>query len=273
MFKLRLAFLAAAMLLCRAQADQTVWLDTLDLASMTCAYELPQTNRSVNGNAFRIARKRFARGVGTQAESWYALDADGQAIAFHAAVGLDDEVLNRGKGSVVFRVYADNRLVADSGVIRSRQPPATIKADLSGARRVILHVSDAGDGNDHDHADWCDAFFTVRDGATLRPVPGPLSEQTGILTPPPSPAPRINAPRVFGARPGSPILFAVPATGTPPLTYKADNLPDGVVLDRVTGIIRGSVKARGTYLPTLTVKNAVGETSWILKSSASAVRS
>lgn len=261
MFRLHLALIAVAMLLCRTKADQTVWLDTLDITSMSCAYELPQTNRTVNGNAFRIARKRFARGVGTHAESWYALDTDGQAISFQATVGLDDEILNRGKGSVIFRVYADTRLVADSGVMRSRQPPVAFKADLRGARRVILHVSDAGDGDDHDHADWCDAFFTLRDGATLRPVTGPLSEQTGILTPPPPPAPRINTPRIFGVRPGSPILFTVPATGTPPLAYHADNLPEGLTIDRATGIIRGSVKERGVYCPILTVTNAVGKTS------------
>ncbi|MFO7936593.1 MAG: NPCBM/NEW2 domain-containing protein [Kiritimatiellia bacterium] len=265
MFKLQLVFLAAALLLCRAQADQTVWLDSLDLTHMTCACERPQTNRTVYGNTFRIGRKRFTRGVGTHAESWYALDTGGQAVSFQATVGLDDEELNRGKGSVIFRVYADTRLAADSGVMHARQPPATIKADLSGAQRVILHVSDAGDGDNHDHADWCNAFFKIRADATLRPVAGPLSKQTGILTPPPSPAPRINAPRVFGARPGSPILFTVAATGKPPLIYEAENLPEGLTLDRVTGIITGSVESCGTYLPALTVKNAVGQTSCVWK--------
>ncbi len=260
-----LAVLSAAPLLCRARGERIVWLDELDITHMTCACEQPQTNRTVNGNAFQIARKRYARGVGTHAESWYALDTHGQAISFHATVGLDDEELNRGKGSVIFRVYADNRLVADSGVMRPRQPAAPLKADLSGARRVVLHVSDAGDSMEHDHADWCDAFFTVRAGAAPQPLPGPLSEQTGILTPRTPPAPRINAPRVCGARPGSPLLFTVPATGAPPLTYFAKNLPEGLALDRETGIISGRVNTRGTYRPTLTVKNAYGETSGELR--------
>ncbi|HWB92132.1 MAG TPA: hypothetical protein VG605_09775, partial [Puia sp.] len=34
-----------------------------------------------------------------------------------------------------------------------------------------------------------------------------------ILTPAPAAAPRINGPKVFGVRPGHPIVFTIPATG------------------------------------------------------------
>jgi hypothetical protein len=40
-----------------------------------------------------------------------------------------------------------------------------------------------------------------------------------ILTPPPSPEPRINGAKVFGVRPGNPFFFKVPATGKGPLNY------------------------------------------------------
>ncbi|MDD4102294.1 MAG: NPCBM/NEW2 domain-containing protein [Kiritimatiellae bacterium] len=256
---LRLAALCLTLFVRQARAEKTVWLDEFDITHMTCAEERPQTNRTVNGNSFKIARKRFTRGVGTHAESWYALDIQGQALAFQATVGLDDEELTRGKGSVIFRVYADNRLAADSGVMRSRQPPATIKADLSGARRVILHVSDAGDGDDHDHADWCDAFFTLKAGTALNPVTGPLCEQLGILTPPAPPSPRINGPRILGSRPGNPVLFAIPATGEPPLIYDADNLPKGLTVDRASGVISGSVSQPGAYDVDLSASNSHGE--------------
>lgn len=250
--------LAALLSALALSAQDIVWLDTLDLARMTSSGERPQPNATVNGNPFRIARQRFQRGVGTHAESWFALDTHGGALAFEAAVGLDDEELNRGKGSVIFRVYADARLVADSGVMRARQPAKRLTADLTGASRVILHVSDAGDGDDFDHADWCDAFFTLKPGAVLTPVAEPLSPQLGILTPPPPPAPRINGPRVFGARPGNPVLFTVPATGAPPLAYGAENLPPGLSLDPRTGLLTGAVARPGTYPVTLTVSNALG---------------
>ena len=264
--RLFMAFILAAIRL-NAAAEAKIWLDELDLAAMTCGWERPSTNTAVGGNPLKIARKTFERGVGTHAESWFALETGGGALAFEALVGVDDEELIRGKGSVIFRVYADKKLVADSGVLRARQTARKITADLTGARQVILQVSDAGDGDSFDHADWCNAFFTVRDGAALKPLPPPFSEQMGILTPAAPAAPRINGARLFGARPGSPVLFAIPATGEEPLTYQAKNLPEGLTLDAGTGIITGTVAKPGTHLVTLIAENAKGkaERDWRLE--------
>lgn len=52
-----------------------------------------------------------------------------------------------------------------------------------------------------------------------------------ILTPEPAPEPRINGARVFGARPGSDFIFAIAATGDRPMTFSAEGLPKGLVLD------------------------------------------
>ena len=48
-----------------------------------------------------------------------------------------------------------------------------------------------------------------------------------ILTPPAPPTPRINGAKVFGARPGSEFLFAIPASGDRPMTFAAEGLPKG----------------------------------------------
>jgi hypothetical protein len=79
-----------------------------------------------------------------------------------------------------------------------------------------------------------------------------------LLTPAESPRPRINGARLVGARPGSPFLFRVPATGKAPLTYTATGLPAGLTIDRGTGIIAGSVSAPGDYPVALKVSNALG---------------
>ena len=86
-----------------------------------------------------------------------------------------------------------------------------------------------------------------------------------ILTPPPAPAPRINGPTIFGVRPGHPILFTIPATGTRPITFTADNLPAGVHLDKNTGRLSGSVDAPGDYTITLHVRNNIGKNSRLFK--------
>ena len=82
-----------------------------------------------------------------------------------------------------------------------------------------------------------------------------------ILTPPEPETPRVNGPRVFGVRPGSPFFYAIPATGKPPLEYAADGLPPDLKLDAATGMITGVVKEAGEYAVTLRVKNALGSSS------------
>lgn len=85
-----------------------------------------------------------------------------------------------------------------------------------------------------------------------------LNDAAAILTPKPSPRPRINSARVFGVRPGNPFLFTVAATGTRPLVFSAEGLPPGLTLDQNTGRITGTVNERGTYSVTLKVKNTLG---------------
>ncbi|SDE26537.1 Putative Ig domain-containing protein [Mucilaginibacter pineti] len=79
-----------------------------------------------------------------------------------------------------------------------------------------------------------------------------------ILTPYPSAKPKINGAEVFGARSGNPFLYMIPATGKKPLVYKATGLPEGLKLDAATGIISGSVAAKGDYPVTFTVSNKLG---------------
>ena len=250
-----------------AGADTTIWLDELDLTTMSCGWERPRAKAAVGGNPLKINRTLFERGVGTHPASLFVLETGGGALSFEAQVGVDDEELIRGKGSVVFRVYADQRVVADSGILRAREPAKAIKADLTGAKMVVLMVSDAGDGDAFDHADWCDARFVVKDGASLKPITHPLTEQMGILTPPAPKAPRINGARVFGVRPGSPVLFTIPATGEEPITYAAKNLPQGLTLNADSGIISGAVAKPGTYEVTFSATNAKGkaERAWRLE--------
>ena len=41
-----------------------------------------------------------------------------------------------------------------------------------------------------------------------------------ILTPPPAPQPRINGAKVFGVRPGHPVLYTIAATGRRPVPLR-----------------------------------------------------
>ena len=100
--------------------------------------------------------------------------------------------------------------------------------------------------------------------ALSTPAPGfPAGgmEEAVILTPASSPAPRINGPRVFGVRPGSPFLYRIPATGERPMAFSAENLPAGLSLDPVTGFITGALPEKGTFAVTLKAANRLGAAS------------
>ncbi|MBA3725046.1 MAG: putative Ig domain-containing protein [Armatimonadetes bacterium] len=80
-----------------------------------------------------------------------------------------------------------------------------------------------------------------------------------IRTLKPGPEPKITGPKVFGVRPGHPVLFAVSATGEKPLSFAAEGLPPGLTLDAQAGRFSGTLSERGEYPITLSTKNACGE--------------
>jgi len=81
-----------------------------------------------------------------------------------------------------------------------------------------------------------------------------------ILTPKSGPKPKINGPKVFGVRPGHPIIFTIPVSGSRPLAISAEHLPKGVTVNAKTGKISGSIAKKGDYIITLKAKNKSGET-------------
>ena len=86
-----------------------------------------------------------------------------------------------------------------------------------------------------------------------------------ILTPEPSSKPRINGAKIFGARPGSPFLYTVAATGVRPMEFSAEGLPAGLSLDKNTGRITGAVNNKGTYAVNLTAENSLGRANALLR--------
>ncbi|MEI6555543.1 MAG: putative Ig domain-containing protein [Paludibacter sp.] len=83
--------------------------------------------------------------------------------------------------------------------------------------------------------------------------------QAQILTPPVSKLPRINAAKVIGVRPNSPVLYKIAASGEKPLKYEVGGLPAGLKLDKQSGIISGKLSVRGDYKMQVKVTNSLGK--------------
>ncbi|MFD8499119.1 NPCBM/NEW2 domain-containing protein [Amycolatopsis sp. NPDC059657] len=112
-----------------------------------------------DGRTLTINGTTFGKGIGTHARSDLTYYVDGRCARFEATVGVDDESPSN-RASVVFEVYAGTTKVADSGVLTGASAAKQLSADISGARRLRLVVSNAGDGIDYDHADWANAIIT-----------------------------------------------------------------------------------------------------------------
>jgi alpha-galactosidase len=242
-------------------AATTYELGTLDLHALEQSWGEPHANKSVDNHPLLLDGKRFDHGLGTHATSTYRLALGGQGERFTATVGVDDEVGER--GSVEFKVLGDGKPLWESGLMRGGQPGKEVSVALDGVKMLTLSVEDGGDGIDYDHADWADAKIVMTSGQP-EPVMRP-PEPAIVLTPEPSPKPRINGARVFGVRPGAPFLFTVAATGERPMTFSANGLPAGLQLDPETGHITGTLARQGAYHVTLRAQNRLGTAKRSLK--------
>jgi len=253
------------------QAAEIKHLDEFDLSAMSCGMGVQaQARRSILGKPLRLGDTTYERGVGTHSESLMLFRADGKVAAFDAVVGIDQETqeypaswrTGKNWGSCSFRVYADGRKVCDSGVIKEKDAPKPLHADLTGAKWILLECSDGGfwAGYLCGHGDWADARFTCEDGATLEPVKDdPLLEQWGNLTPPEPLEPRINGAAVWGVRPGHPVIYRVPVSGKRPVTVTVEGLPPGLRFNRENNTIEGLAPAAGDYPLVFGAKNAEGK--------------
>jgi len=99
---------------------------------------------------------------------------------------------------------------------------------------------------------------------SLIPLPvqqiyGSSDSTNWVWTPSPKQKPRINGPLVYGCRPGKPFLYRIPCQGEKPVRFTVKNLPNGLKLDPVKGIISGIAPEAGEYLLLITAENSKGK--------------
>lgn len=148
----------------------------------------PQINRSIVGKKLRIRGTVYDKGIGVAAPSRLVYTLKPEYERFVASAGLDDEIVGNDMGilrasfaGVVFRVYVDDKLLAESPMIRVQYVPWRFDVEIpKGSRELRLVVADrsvgeitsanrAPDGENHlnsynymCHGDWLNAGFTLK---------------------------------------------------------------------------------------------------------------
>lgn len=237
-----------------AQSYDTVRLSSLDLDKASTGWGIIGYDKSCMGNPISVGGVHYAKGFGTHANSKLYIKTNG-AQQFHAILGVDDEEKNS-TGTIEFQLMTSNALLWKSNVLKSGGVSQELNFNVSEIDTLILIVTRAGDGITYDHADWADAYFLVKGekpfSIDIPYVPGI------ILTPKPSDEPRINGPKIYGARPGHDFLYKIPVTGVRPIRFSVKGLPEGLSLDPHSGIIQGTCSKAGKYLCTIKAENSKG---------------
>lgn len=141
---------------------------------------VPQVGRSFDGKELRVRGRDYAKGLGFRAPSGvrYALKPEHER--FVALAGIADNMLDEHNAarialepSVVFRVFVDGDLAAESPVLRISQEPWRFNVPIpAGSRWLSLACLDAGSRSLLDLGNWVDAGFVLREGSPgKRPSP------------------------------------------------------------------------------------------------------
>jgi len=120
----------------------------------------PRVARNVVGLPLQIGKKVYTNGMGVFAPALLEYPLNGQFSRFTAEAGVASAT--EGKGSVVFEVYGDGKKLWASPVMSGLDAPKAVDVSVEGVNRLRLVVSDGGDGNRFDAANWCDASLFVK---------------------------------------------------------------------------------------------------------------
>ena len=249
---LGLLFLLATLTI-QAQKTNQIWLDDLDIPTFSDGIPGVSTKACASGEPIQLGGVKYSRGLGISQIGLMVFQLDGNATQFSAIVGADD---NANKATEThFYILGDKKILFESGPMKVGDVPKKININLTGVKRFGILVKTEASSQKF-YSDIANAQFTMLENKMPQPIAN--DGERYILTPAVAKTPRINSPKIFGAKPGNPFLFTVVATGESPISYSVDHLPNGLTIDSKTGIITGVLNKKGTYLVTMKANNNFG---------------
>ena len=140
------------------QIATVTYISDLTWASATAGWGTVQQNASIKGNPLTLHGTTYAKGIGTHAASTITYNLAGKYTSFLSDIGIDDEEIGIGSGSVIFQVIGDGKVLYTSGTLTSASPTVSINVNITGVQTLQLVATNAIAGDiDYDHADWAGA--------------------------------------------------------------------------------------------------------------------
>jgi hypothetical protein len=141
----------------------------MSAAAAACLW-LPRHNQSYEGKPLRIRGQKYSQGIGMRAPAYVRYQLKPELSRFVGQAGGDDNMLDQELGrniakypSVVFQVYLDGELAAQSPVMRISQVPWRFDVPIPpGSRQIVLVCDDAGSRSPYDLGNWVEVGFVLK---------------------------------------------------------------------------------------------------------------
>jgi len=234
-----------------SQKTKSAWLGDLEIKSFSEGIPPVVGSRFAARDSILLVGKYVKRGVGVQSISGIAFQLDGNARQFSAAVGANDK--GNKEIPVKFIVLGDKKILFESKELKPEDKPESEKVRLKGVKRLVLLITNNVEGHYQTYSNWTDAKMKMYYNNLPQGIPN--DGEKYILRPKSAATPKNNSVSIFGARPNNPFLFAVAAVEQVPMTFGAENLPEGQSITVKTGIITGKVTYGGNFNTILIAKN------------------
>ncbi len=140
----------------------------LQPVAASVGYGRMNVDKTVIGKPLTLDGKRYEFGLGVHAASQVIYTIPQGARSFVAVVGIDDEVKDDPRASVMFQILGDVKEMGEKPIVIAQSPRLdnqhlrtwAFQVELDPRfREIQLIVTDAGDGINCDHGDWANAGF------------------------------------------------------------------------------------------------------------------
>ncbi len=156
----------------------------------TCGWGSIAVDKNINGGTLSINGTQYTNGFATHANSILLFNLPEGAVKFTAFAGIDNTGSDQGsKSSVEFMVFNEDPTLRtettdqwSGGNVTIKIDPtkqagysgfigreagiqqSTVEADITGAEKLYLVVTNGGDGLSYDHADWANPVVIDKNG-------------------------------------------------------------------------------------------------------------